>query len=204
MRRLLGILLFGLALGAGVAIGWRLIGSRSPPPPDPPAVVERIREVAQLETLRVSLYRKVTFSPEPLPADSLWGDLAGWIRYSLRRPQGKAIVFADASIRLDVAKLGPGSVAVRGRAAFIVLPPLEVRVELRPGETEVIGSNLDSAETARLLELAARGFQRQVEADRMLRARARAASERALTALLLQAGLDRVEFVESLPAAPGS
>ncbi|HET9552509.1 MAG TPA: DUF4230 domain-containing protein [Anaeromyxobacteraceae bacterium] len=194
--RTLKLILFGLAIGAGAALAISLLMRRPPPVPDPPAVVEKVREVARLETLEVTLYKKVTFAPEPQPAGSIWGDLAGWIRDAVNKPQGKAIVFAVARIGLDVSKLGPEDVELRGRVCAIALPPLEVKVELLPGETEVIGSNLDSAQTARLLELAKRAFEREVQADRALQARARAAAEQALTALLLQVGVDRVEFVE--------
>jgi hypothetical protein len=199
MRRLLSLLVLGLGIALGLVVAWRLLAPRLGPRPDPPAVVERIREVARLETLEVRLYKKITFTPEPLPADSVWGDLAGWVRHTLARPRGKAIVFAVASIGLDVSGLGPGQVEVRDRHVALVLPPLLTRVELLPGETEVIGSNLDSAETARLLELAKVAFEREVQADRALQGKARAAAERALTALLLQAGVTRVEFVERLP-----
>jgi len=144
-------------------------------------------------------YKKISYAPEPQPADSIWGDLAGWARHALARPRGKAIVFAVAHIAVDLSRLGPEAVEVRGREVALVLPPLLTRVELLPGETEVIGSNLDSAETARLLELATVAFQREVEADRVLQGRARAAAEQALTALLLQVGVSRVEFVERLP-----
>ncbi len=198
MRRLLSLLVLGLGLGLGLFLAWRLLSPR-PPPPDPPAVVEKVRQVARLETLEVQLYKKVTFAPEPTPGDSVWADLAGWVRHTLARPHGKAIVFAVAHVGLDVSRLGPEQVQVRGREVALVLPPLLTRVELRPGETEVIGSNLDSAETARLLELATVAFQREVEADRVLQGKARAAAEQALTALLLQVGVTRVEFVERLP-----
>lgn len=203
MRRLAALLLFGLAIGSGAALTWRLLASR-PQPPDPPALVEKVREVARLETLDVSLYKKVSFAPEPSPAGSLWGDLASWARHTLRPPQGRAIVFADAHLSVDVSKLGPSTLRARGREVWLVLPPLQVRVELRPGETEVIGSNLDSAETARLLELARAAFERQVEADGALRQRAVQQAQRALTALLLGVGFDRVHFVESLPDLAGS
>jgi hypothetical protein len=204
MRRLLKLLLFGLAVGAGVALVFRLVPSPRPPPPDPPAVVERIREVVRVEALDVRLYKKVSFSPEPTPAGSFWGDVRGWLREVVRKPHGKAIVFAVAHLGVDASRLGPGSVALIGREALVVLPPVEVRVELLPGETEVIGSNLDSAETARLLELARRAFEAEVAADPALRAKARGAVEQAVRALLLTAGLDRVEFVERLPGVSGS
>jgi len=204
MRALGKLLLLGLAIGAGAAIAWRLVAPGRPPPPDVPAVVEKVRQVARLETLQVSLYKKITFAPEPSEAASVWGDLAGWLRHVVARPQGKAIVFAEARIGLDVGQLGAGDVTVTGREAAIVLPPLEVVVELKPGETEIIGSNLDSAETARLLELAKAAFQREVMADRQLQRRARLAAEQALSALLLRVGLEKVEFVERPPERPRS
>jgi hypothetical protein len=202
MRRLLSIVLLGLAIGAGAVLASRLVAPSRPAPPDPPAVVEKIRQVARLEALQVSLYKKVAFTPDPTPADSVWGDLAGWLRHTLATPRGRAIVFAEARVGVDVSRLGPGDVELRGRDCYVVLPPTEVVVELRPGETEVIGSNLDSAETARLLELARQAFQREVEADARLQARARLAVEQALAALLLRVGVDRVEFVERLPSDP--
>ncbi len=202
MRRLLVLAVFAFALGAGAALSWRLVRPSRPSPPDPPALVEKIREVARLETLEVSLHKKVSFAPEPVPADSFWGDLASWARRALRPPRGRAIVFADAHLALDVSRLGPEGVRVAGREAWVVLPPLEVRVEVKPGETEVIGSNLDSAETAQMLELARSAFRRQVEADGVLRERALAAARRALAGLLAQLGFDRVHFVERLPALP--
>jgi len=204
MRRLLSLVVLGLAIGAGAMLVGRLVAPSRPVPPDPPAVVEKIRQVARLEVLQVTLYKKVTFSPDPTPADSIWGDLAGWLRHTLATPRGKAIVFAEARVGVDVSRLGPNDVELRGRDCFIVLPPTEVVVELKPGETEVLGSNLDSAETARLLELAKRAFEREVAADAGLQARARLAVEQALTALLLRVGVDRVEFVDRLPSDAAS
>jgi hypothetical protein len=113
-------------------------------------------------------------------------------------------VFADAHLGLDLARLDASSVRVRGREVWVVLPPIRATVELRPGETEVIGSNLDSAETARLLELAKDAFQREVGADRALQARARASAERQIRALLLTLGFAEVHFVEALPATASS
>jgi hypothetical protein len=196
MRTTWKLLVLGLAIGAGAVLTWRLLAPAGPPPPDVPAVVEKVRQVARLEALQVSLYKKVTFAPEPVEAGSVWGDLTGWLRHVVARPQGKAIVFAEARLGLDVGQLRPGDVTVQGRTATIALPPLEVVVELKPGETEVIGSNLDSAETARLLELAKVAFEREVLADRRLQGRARLAAEQALSALLLRVGLEQVEFVE--------
>jgi hypothetical protein len=160
-------------------------------------VVERVREVARLETLDVSLYKKVSFAPEPYAADSFWGDVAGWLRHTFRAPRGKAIVFADAHLGLDLSHLGPDALVVRGRTVDVKLSPLRVDVELRPADTEIIGSNLDSAETARLFELARVAFENEVRADRALRARARGAAERAIRGLLLSVGFDEVRFVDA-------
>jgi hypothetical protein len=203
MRRLLSLVLLGLAIGAGAVLAWRL-ARRGPSLPDPPAIATQIRDVARLVALDVTLYKKVGFAPEPVPAGSFWGDVAGWVQYTVARPQGKAIVFADAHVGLDLSKLDASRILVAGEEAWIVLPPLEVTVELRPGETEVIGSNLDSAQTAQLFELSKDAFRREVQADAALRARARASAERAIRALLLEAGFEAVHFVEELPRARGA
>src|SRR6266545_115448 len=200
MRRLLAIVLLGLALGAGLGLALRL-GRSAPKPPDSPAVLVRIREVARLETLAVSVYKKVSFSPDPTPAGSFWGDVAGWLRHSLNPPRGKAIVFADAHLGLDLDRLEPGTLRLSGQEAWLVLPPIRVTVELRPGETEIIGSNLDSAETAQLFELARGAFERELGADARLQDRARASAERAIRSLLHDVGFQEVHFVERLPLA---
>lgn len=202
MRRLLRTLLLALALGLGVGAGavlvWRAFPARRPLP-DPPSVVTQVREVAQLETLHVSLYKKVTFAPEPSEADSIWGDLAGWLRYTFHEPRGKAIVFADAHLGLDLARLDASSMRVQGRSIEVALPPVKVEVVLKPGDTEVIGSNLDTAQTAHLFELARQAFEREVAADGALRDRARASAERAIRGLLLSAGFDEVRFTGGPP-----
>jgi uncharacterized protein DUF4230 len=203
MRRLLALVLAGLAAGVGLGIALR-VARRGPDLPDPPAVAVRIREVARLETLEVSLYKKVSFSPAPTPADSLWGDVAGWLRHTFRTPRGKAIVFAVARLGLDLSRLDASSVRVQGREAFVVLPPLQVTVELKPDETEILGSNLDSAETARLLELAKVAFEREVERDPALRERARGSAERQIRALLTTLGFAAVHFVDALPGPSAS
>jgi hypothetical protein len=198
MRRLLALLALGLAVGLGIGLAPRLF-RRAADLPDPPAVATQIREVARLETLEVALYKKVSFAPEPASADSVWGDVGGWIRHTLAAPRGKAIVFATARLGFDLSKLGASSVRVQDREVFVVLPPLRAVVELRPDETEIIGSNLDSAETARLFELAKVAFEREVEADRALRERARASAERQVRALLVTLGFAAVHFVDALP-----
>ena len=203
MRRLVYLVLFGLALGLGIGLALH-VARRSPSPPDPPAVVLRVREVARLETLDVSLYKKVSFSPDPTPSGSFWGDVAGWLSHTLATPRGKAIVFADGHLSLDLERLGPNSLRTRDREVWVVLPPLQVRVELRPSETEIIGSNLNSADTARLFELARTAFERELEADGRLREKATRSAESAIRGLLLELGFREVHFVEQLPGLAGS
>jgi hypothetical protein len=203
MRRTLALLLAALAAGAGAWLAARALRG-APAAPPAPVVVERIRETARLEALEVLLYRKVSFVPEPVPRDSVWADLAAWVGRALRPPRGRAIVFARARLGLDLSRIGPGSVALEGGRAWVVLPPLEASVEILPGETEVIDSNLDSSETAQLLELARQGFLREVEADPRLRERALRQAERAIRELLRGFGVPDVRFVDRLPGAAPS
>lgn len=205
MRRLLFVtaaLLFGLALGLGLR--WPWMGSGAKRPADPAAVAVQIRDIARLETLEVSLYKKVTYAPSPSPADSFWGDVVGWARHTFATPTGKAIVFADARLGLDLDRLSAGNIAVQGTSVYVVLPPLKVAVELKPAETEIIGSNLDAKETAELLALAKVAFEREVAASASLRQRARAAAERAVEALLVALGFTEVHFVDTLPVRAGA
>ncbi|HCF62383.1 MAG TPA: DUF4230 domain-containing protein [Myxococcales bacterium] len=201
MRRQLLLVAVCLLAGAAIALAVVFKLESRPPPPDGPSVVSRIREVARLETLEVSLYKKLHFAPDPLPTGSLWGDVLSWMRYKVSSPQARAIVFAKAHLGLDLERLGPDRLQTVGRRAFVVLPPLRVQVELQPGETEIIGSTLDSVETARLFELAREAFEREVEADEKLRSRARSSAERAIRELLTNLGFVEVHFVESLPMA---
>jgi hypothetical protein len=203
IRLLVALAVFGLALGVGLG-GAHLLGRRLRPEPETAAVVTRVREVARLETLEVTLYKKLVFAPDAEPAGTLWGDLASWARFTLRAPRGKAIVFAQAHLGLDLARLDATSFAVEGRRVTVQLPPLRTTVELRPADTEIIDSNLDSAETAKLFELAREAFVRAVEADGALQERARASAERAIRGLLLELGFDEVRFGPVAPGTPPS
>src|SRR6185436_18596377 len=78
---------------------------------EPPAVIERIREVQRLEVLEVTVHKKVTFAPEVVPS-------------------------------------------------------------VLPAETEVVASNLDSAQTAAMLESAQGELRASVASDPRLRQRA--------------------------------
>src|ERR671935_203172 len=195
MRNLSAMLvacLLAAALGAGAA--WHF-AHREKPLPDAPALVVKVRQVARLQSLDVSLYKKVMFAPDPQETGSVWGDLLQWASYSLRPPRGRAIVFADAHLAVDLAKLDASSLRVTGRRVDVVLPPVQVQVELKPAETEVIGSNLDSKQTAQLFELARAGFEREVAADEKLKAQARASAEQCLRALFVGLGFTEIEFV---------
>jgi hypothetical protein len=193
----IAVAIVAAALGAWVA--WR-VATREPPPPDPAALVLKIREVARLQTLDVSLYKKVTFAPDPgPPADSLWKNVAAWAKHSLRAPNGKAIVFAEAHLGVDLRRLDASHLRVTGRRVDVVLPPVQVQVELKPGDTEIIGSNLDSQETSALFEKARAAFEAQVSADEGLRDRARESARQSLRSLFSGLGFTEVNFVAQLP-----
>jgi Protein of unknown function (DUF4230) len=189
--------LLAAALGAGAV--WHFT-HRADELPDPPALVVKVREVARLETLDVSLYKKIDFSPDPRPTGSTWGDVVQWASYSLHPPRGRAIVFANAHLSVDLRKLDASSLRVSGRKVEAVLPKTVVQVELKPAETEIIGSNLDSKQTAELFERARAAFEREVDADPKLAAQARASAEQTLRSLFVGLGFTEVEFVKELPA----
>jgi len=185
----------------GAALSYFLFAPKPARPPDPPSLVQQVREVTRLETLDVSVYKKVSFEPEPVPAGSFWGDVLNWARYSLRPPRGKAIIFADVHLGFEFSKIDESNLRVAGDRIDVQLPPLQARVELKPGETEVIGSNLDSQQTAQLLELARVAFERETLADSKLRERARVSAERSLRGLFLSLGFREVLFAYPPPVA---
>ncbi len=192
------ILLVCAALG-GAVLTYQLTQTPVTRKPDPASVVLRIREVARLETLDVAVHKKIHFAPDPKPQDSLLGDILSWARHTLRPPRGRAIVFAEVHLALDLERLSENSLRIQGDEVWMVLPPIESRVEIKPDETEIIDSNLDSAQTSELLGLAARAIEKDVAADAALHARARRSAERAIRGLLMSLGFARVSFVESLP-----
>ena len=190
MRRALAPLL----LAAGVLIGLWVASHRGPTLPDAPAVATRVRDVLRLTTLDVTLYKKLSFAPEPTPKDSIWQGLTDWARYQLSPPRGRAIVFAHVELSYELPANPAAWLKVEGDRAQVTLPSPKARVELLPAETEVIDSNLDSAQTVQLLELARVAFQREVEADRDLRQRADRSAQQSIQALLLQLGFKSVDF----------
>jgi len=191
----LGRLALVLVAALGGAGLFAYFGTQRVQRPDPPALVEQIREIARLETLEVRLYKRVSFAPEPEPAASVWGDVLNFVRDAIAKKQGRAIVFADVSLGLDLSKLAADQLRTKGDVVEVALPPLKAQVSLRPEETEIIDSNLDSAQTAKLFELAKDAFEREVEGDARLQARARASAERQIRALLITAGFREVVFV---------
>jgi hypothetical protein len=128
--------------------------------------------------------------------------LAQWASYSVRAPRGRAIVFAVAHLGLDLRKLDVDSLRVTGRRVEVVLPRVQTQVELQPSQTEIIGSNLDSAQTAELFERARNAFEAEVAADKGLQDRARESARQSLRALFVGLGFAEVEFVEKLPPEP--
>lgn len=201
MRRLLTVLVLAIVFCAAGAAFTFFYLRRARHLPDPPALVVQMREVARLETLDVSLYKKVSFEPDPEPASSLMGEVFNWAKFTLRPTRGKAIIFADVHIGLDLSKLDPSAVLVQGDRVEVVLPPLQTKVELKPRETEVIGSNLDSQQTAQLFEVAREAFEHEVTRDAALQERAKRSAERSLRALLLTLGFREVRFVPTLAGA---
>ena len=191
------LILAGVAVGAGLV--WTVTRQkRGADVPPTPLVVDRMREVARLETLDLQVYKKISYEPEPTPSGALWKDVLAWAKATLFPSRGRAIVFGTVHLGLDLSKLDARRVRIQGSRIEVALPPMQAQVELRPGETEIISSNLDSGQTAQLLELARGAFEREVMADPALQARARGSAERALTGLLMSLGFREVVFVDGI------
>jgi hypothetical protein len=192
-----------LAFVAGAAfMGWGFPHTKAVV--DVPIVVERMREVARLETLDVNVYKKVGYSPEPVATGNVWSDVWQWAKATLAPSRGRAIVFGTVHVGLDLQHLDANALAIHGGQVEVVLPPLETRAEVRPAEIEVIQSNLDSTQTGQLLELARVAFEQDARADAALQARARASAERAIRGLLLSLGYRDVRFVAARQGASGA
>lgn len=168
--------------------------------PDSATIVEKVREVARLETLEVRTHKTVSFEVPPQPDESMIASLRSWARYSTNPPVGRAMVFADVHIGLDLSRLDADSIHIEGDEVTVVLPPLMHHVAVRPGETEVISSNLDSAGTALLLDEAKWKMEADVRNDAALSRRARESAERAISGLLHTVGFRTVRFAE--PPSP--
>ena len=197
MRNLLAVLALVLAFALGALVVWHF-ANREKPLPDAPALIVKVREVARLETLDVTLYKKLDFTPDPHYSDSTWEMVVQYVR----KPRGKAIIFAIAHLSLDLRKLDEKSLGVAGRRVEVVLPPVQTRVELLPAQTEIIGSNLDSKETAGLFDAAKTAFEREVSGDAALQQRARESAQQTIKSLFTGLGFGEVVFVQKLSPEP--
>ncbi len=187
-----------MAVLALLAAGY-FFGSRVPPPAPGPTVVERLRAVSKLQVLDVSVTRKVTLLPEPVETATLTGAVVQWARFAVAPPAGTALVAAEAHYSIDLSRLQPGAVVVTGERVELTLPEPEVAIELTPGQTEVLASNLDSQQTAALLAKAQTELAASLGADPRLMAKARQSAERALGALVLGLGFKEVRFNQAGP-----
>jgi hypothetical protein len=170
--------------------------------PDAPALILKVREVARLETLDVSLYKKVAFSPDPKWTNNGWVLFAQWVKESISPSRGRAIIFAIAHLSVDLRRLEANGLRVAGRRVEVVLPRVQTRIELLPAQTEIIGSNLDSEQTAQLFDAAKNAFEGEVSADKELLQKARASAQQSLRSLFVGLGFTEVEFVEQLSPEP--
>ncbi|MBL8924608.1 MAG: DUF4230 domain-containing protein [Myxococcaceae bacterium] len=196
MNLVRAVVVAGLVVGAVAVTSWL---QRPPPAHELPTVLSQMREVARLETLEVTAYKKVSWEAPVPPPTTLPGDVLAWARHTLAPKRGRAIVFATVHVGLDLSRLGPADVRVEGSRIEVALPPPDVRVALRPEETEIVASNLDSAQTAQLLEAGRRALEQDVATDAALKAKGRASAERALRALLTTMGFTSIHFVDRHP-----
>ncbi len=178
----------------GFIAGGFFLGRHREAPAPSPTVVERLRAVSRLQVLDVSVTRKVTLLPDPVDQPTLSGAVLQWARFTVAAPSGTALVSAEAHFAVDLSKLTAGSVQVFADSVEISLPEAEVSVELTPGQTEVLVSNLDSQQTTALLAKAQTEFAHSLAHDPRLREKARLSAERSLSGLLLALGFKEVRF----------
>ena len=200
MRNALAVLALVLAFALGAGVVWHF-SQRPKQIADGPSLILKVREVARLETLDVQLYKKVTFVADlPLPSDSTVRNVIRFVTY--REQQGKAIVFAVAHLSIDLRKLEAAHLAVQGRKIEVILPRVETRIELLPAQTEILGSNLDSDQTAKMFDAAKNAFESDVASDPELKERARESARQSLRGLFHGLGFEEVAFVDQLSPGP--
>lgn len=207
--RFLKVFAFGLGFGVFGSIVLAVFlfaATRTTVPdrhlPDGPTLVEKVREIARLETLDVRAYKKLTYDVDPPATEGLLQGLTTWVKFSADPPVGRAIVFADVHIGFDLSKIDETTLRVDDDVVTVVLPPLMTTVEIRPGETEVVSSNLDSQQTAELLDRGKWAIQADVEGDPALAERARESAKTSLRNFLMVAGFREVVFVDELAPLP--
>lgn len=194
MRSFLAVAAAVVLIAAGVFIGSRLTAA-----PPSPTVVERLRAVSRLQVLDVTVTRKVSLQPDPSPRATLTGSLVQWAKYAVDPPSGTALVSAEAHYAVDLSRLTAADVVVTGKRVEMTLPEAEVAIELTPSQTEVLVSNLDSAQTTALLEKAQAEFAHAMQNDARLKAKARASAEKTLSGLILALGFEEVRFNQPEP-----
>src|SRR5438067_163974 len=113
MRNLLALAALLLAFVLGAALVWHFT-HREPRLPDAQALVLKIREVARLETLDVSLYKKIDFSPDPQRGSSARAALDD--RPAHRLPQPRLV----RSLPEAGARGADGAARAHGAAAAAV------------------------------------------------------------------------------------
>lgn len=165
--------------------------------PEPGAIVERVKAVARLQTLEVHMSTTVTHEPDPKLAPTFTGQVLSWVAYHLRPKKGRALVSGVARLSLDLSQLDARAFRFQKDRVTLVLPEVQTSVELDLGRSEIIASNLDSAETAELFEKGRRLLAMQAENNESLQQQARTSAESALRSFLTQAGFREVVFVES-------
>jgi len=169
---------------------------------EPPAVIERIRDVQRLEVLEVTVHKKITYAPDPKPEATLLGGVWAYARETVAPKRGRALVFANARFFVDLRRLKPEQVRVSGDQVTLELPEPEIEANVLPGETEIVASNLDSADTAAMLESAEGELKASVLRDVKLRERAREAAARTMTGLLKGLGFRKVTLVAAGRVSP--
>ena len=160
-----------------------------------PTVVDRLRAVARLQVLDASVTRTVRLLPEPVEQRTLTASLAQWARYAVAPPSGTAVVAAEAHFSIDLSHFDERSVWADGDTVQVVLPEPELSVELSPGATQVLVSNLDSEQTNALLAKAKDEFVASLARDPKLLEEARESGRRGLTVLIQTLGFKQVRFV---------
>lgn len=197
MKLRTAISLFVIAGGA-VAGAWFFHQSvRAYSRPEPGALVERVKEVARLQTLEVHLSTTVEHVPDPKIAPTFAGQVVSWVAYNLRAKKGRALVSGVARLSLDLSQLDASAFHFTKDRVTLVVPPVRTSVDIDLERTQIVASNLNSAETAELFEKGRRSLVMQVERNEVLQQRARASAQNALRTLLTGLGFREVVFVDS-------
>lgn len=157
--------------------------------PDAATVVDRLREVSRLEVLDARLTKHVRWQPDPPPSRSLTGDVLEWARSTVFPRRADAMVVGDAHCFVDLRRLTTRDVRRVGDSFEVVLPPVQVAVELLPDETRFLTSSLDAAELSDFLTFARGRLQADAERDTSLSEQAARSAEAQVRTLLQTLGV---------------